>query len=643
MISRRQKCLTAVIPWCGFMFSVLGLLLLSYATAALWSSTLSSSVQQQQQQQQQQRQQQIPLDLPAWRDVGKRDGVLLRVVRELWSIDADGKPSSSRASSLSGRGSGAVVIVVVGLVSIPIPSSSPYDVTIQRQECSDASSSSFKSSAANTIYIIIVGECPAAGKEDLLTAEAAAPPLLPLVSFSRVYNELDVITERIDQIWKAHPQAKMVCADLLSAALATSSSPSSLQEKKQQSWERRKTSWWGWELLSGRASPKQLLRQRRGRHDASSELLQLRNYLLLRHLVIKRGVVVLFDTVPPETRLERMFQQLASSPLPEQRGEHAQLFSAAKTCTALLLTRKRGPVDCLPAPTVAPPLLFTTLGGGGTHFVAKSLQELFGLDVLHEGLGSAGAVSWMYAVNDAALDTVYPHHAFLPPASRGVLSPRFEHVVHVTRSPMAHVSSFSAHLSTSCAFVHLVAHSVQHRSISKELWEGEREGGQRLLRLAGALTTVQTSCGGGGQGGTELVYAALAWLFWDSVSGLQADARIQVENPRELRRVVESETCQRLLTRAASEGAARDGVDEEAGLVHVMVAGLYRLVATPRWPSSNKGKKKSLRGGGDRPHGKHREYSLSDVEALPLQDRCVSGVDILAELRDKISQYGYDD
>jgi hypothetical protein len=120
---------------------------------------------------------------------------------------------------------------------------------------------------------------------------AAAPPLLPLVSFSRVYNELDVVTERIDQIRKAHPQAKMVCADLLSAALATSSSPSSLQEKKQQSWERRKTSWWGWELLSGRASPKQLLRQRRGRHDASSELLQLRNYLLLRHLVIKRGVV----------------------------------------------------------------------------------------------------------------------------------------------------------------------------------------------------------------------------------------------------------------------------------------------------------------------------------------------------------------
>ena len=139
------------------------------------------------------------------------------------------------------------------------------------------------------------------------------------------------------------------------------------------------------------------------------------------------------------------------------------------------------------------------------------------------------------------------------------------------------------------------------------------------------------------------MFAALAWLFWDALAGLQADARIQVEKPRELRRVVESETCQRLLTRAAAESEARDGVEEEAGLVQVVVAGLYRLVAPLSRPSSKKGREESGGGGGNRPHGKHREYSLSDVEALPFQDRRVSGVDILAELRDKIRQYGYEE
>jgi hypothetical protein len=59
--------------------------------------------------------------------------------------------------------------------------------------------------------------------------------------------------------------------------------------------------------------------------------------------------------------------------------------------------------------------------------------------------------SWLYAVNDIWGGVQYPHHSFLP--YRSLFNPRFDRVIHVVRSPLAHIASFTAHTHLSYEFV----------------------------------------------------------------------------------------------------------------------------------------------------------------------------------------------
>ena len=141
------------------------------------------------------------------------------------------------------------------------------------------------------------------------------------------------------------------------------------------------------------------------------------------------------------------------------------------------------------------PLLVTGLGGAGTTWTARQLA-LWGMPVAHEALGEAGAVSWLYAVNDVLLGHMYPHgaHLGLTPVSfweRGpvgyavevllraigfteeavahppivgralpihapipsVLTPRFTRVIHLQRDVEQHISTFSGHKRVSFMFI----------------------------------------------------------------------------------------------------------------------------------------------------------------------------------------------
>ena len=150
-------------------------------------------------------------------------------------------------------------------------------------------------------------------------------------------------------------------------------------------------------------------------------------------------------------------------------------------------------------------LLVTGLGGAGTHSITRALQDM-GIDVRHEALAEDGSVSWLYAVNDVLLGRQYPFKAglnltpylnmdhtaatstissedivLLPrswlPGSQAALSPesdeggyeymsvwapRFETVLHLTRQPLSHISTFSGHLRQSFLFIHESLHRIRY-------------------------------------------------------------------------------------------------------------------------------------------------------------------------------------
>ena len=107
---------------------------------------------------------------------------------------------------------------------------------------------------------------------------------------------------------------------------------------------------------------------------------------------------------------------LASSQSLDNHWRHASL---AEACDKFINTRKHHP-ECFPKPKRLYPMLVTGLGGTGTHFIANSLQNL-GFDLVHEGIGSEGAV---VSFSDIATSTYItsvcfsPHHLHSPGCMR---------------------------------------------------------------------------------------------------------------------------------------------------------------------------------------------------------------------------------
>ena len=60
--------------------------------------------------------------------------------------------------------------------------------------------------------------------------------------------------------------------------------------------------------------------------------------------------------------------------------------------------------------------------------------------------------SWIYAASDWALQMDYPYGA-LPAGQSSFLRPRYGHVVHLVRSPLDQISSFTAHSNKTYNFV----------------------------------------------------------------------------------------------------------------------------------------------------------------------------------------------
>ena len=60
--------------------------------------------------------------------------------------------------------------------------------------------------------------------------------------------------------------------------------------------------------------------------------------------------------------------------------------------------------------------------------------------------------SWFYAVNDWITNSTYPWGGELDDMT--YFSPRFERVLHVVRSPLQQISSFTAHTNKSYDFVY---------------------------------------------------------------------------------------------------------------------------------------------------------------------------------------------
>lgn len=99
------------------------------------------------------------------------------------------------------------------------------------------------------------------------------------------------------------------------------------------------------------------------------------------------------------------------------------------------------------------PLLISGLGGSGSHAISNLLRALH-IDVMHESIGSFGAVAWQYAVNDVVIGSQYPHHASLQRLPRiSAWVPRFKECIHIVRCPIQQISSITSHLDSSFEFI----------------------------------------------------------------------------------------------------------------------------------------------------------------------------------------------
>jgi hypothetical protein len=184
---------------------------------------------------------------------------------------------------------------------------------------------------------------------------------------------------------------------------------------------------------------------------------------------------------------------------------------------------------------VRPPLLFTGLGGCGTHAMSSRLQEN-GIRAFHEHIdGEHGAVCWTYAVNDIAAGVTYPWGDFnsihIIPHRKSLLSPRFLRVVHLIREPLAHISSFSSHLNASYEFVlaGMNASSVAPSRMSR-----------RWLPLLKSMASARASCQRGSP--CNVPFSALAYLLWNDHIKSQADAVYRIEDEEHLD-VLVNEIC----------------------------------------------------------------------------------------------------
>ena len=292
------------------------------------------------------------------------------------------------------------------------------------------------------------------------------------------------------------------------------------------------------------------------------ELAMLRQYLMQRHVLLIHNIYsvdtqrLLFDKRDQGLRshlgtssghlvayLHRLFSgnflrdfvTLSGAGSAEERDS----MRLAEKCTTIMHSRAYDDL-CMPRPHQLLPVLVTGLGGSATHSISDALVAS-GADMPHESIGSQGSVCWMYAVNDVLAGTQYPHHARLSPNERHLLSPRFQHIVHVIRPTMDHISTFTVHHKETYAFVyHAVMvllgtglhHDEQdstgrgtnkrdtaikvvnaHGSDASPAIIKTKEQGQLRLRTAYR----RTSLGGGCQRGhiCNLYFAATTWLYWN--------------------------------------------------------------------------------------------------------------------------------
>lgn len=523
------------------------------------------------------------------------------------------------------------------------------------------------------VDIVVLGEC-----KDERSGETPRPASSVFELFASLYQTLDNLHAKIRRLRRALPRA-------IVAYLASSPAEASIHlpplggsmnaSSIDRSWERRKSEWWGWNALAGRTTSSSLRRSvphtGGANQNLADDVTQLWSYLLIRHICVRDGVPVMFGAAharhgaietllwqlealrfkPHKLGVESDAAAAAAAAADKSRHQIGTPHSLMLLCAPLLLTRKHS-ATCMPPPNLPLPVLLTTLGGGGTHHLAQILQQ-HGVDVLHEGVGSAGSVAWMYASNDAILGTVYPHHAFLPTRSRGVLSPRFARVIHVTRQPLAHISSFTAHLGSSYAFVRFAAAGVSAALVwlldATTAWPSNvpRQRLARLQALAAAVSNSaddNTDCLRGDE--CNLSFAVRAWLFWDALVELQADSRVQVEGSTE---ALVAQICATTTGSQGDETAVKPAItsavdcvpgqeEREAGLLRLSLAALYRgyNFLAGRGEGSGGVTKKLV-------HKQHREYSLSDLSALPPLPAAYEGTPLIVgdQVAERARSYGY--
>lgn len=474
-------------------------------------------------------------------------------------------------------------------------------------------------------HVVVLGQCH--------STRTSTPSRFSL--FASLYDEVDAVHTNIGKLCAAYPDAIIVYSDSIAAPaishISNTTSP--------RSWENRKSFWWGWNVLSGRAIGTQSLRAGMGGGlTPLDEYMQLRAYLFIRHICLN-GVVVLFPQAPDDGVLQTMLRQIQYLKSHEKSKQLPAVYPLAPLdltlhCAPFLLTRKALSA-CSPQPQLSLPVLLTTLGGGGTHFLARSLQK-HGVQVLHEGVGPAGSVAWMYAVNDVMLNTLYPHHAFLSTRSLGILSPRFDEVIHVTRNPLAHISSFTAHLSSSYAFVQMVAQEVATAlaMVLSMNMGGNAMKRKELVKLHALASIVGnhelpgSTCSRGDE--CNLQFAALSWLFWDAFVALQADRKVRIEDTTEL-----SELTRQLCSKVPKIKCQTQSDQHEASLLLAGLSTVYKGINIALGKRTLQIKPSV--------HSHHKEYSLSHLLSMPPLALPVDGtlLNITAEVLERMAQHGY--
>jgi len=128
--------------------------------------------------------------------------------------------------------------------------------------------------------------------------------------------------------------------------------------------------------------------------------------------------------------------------------------------------------------------------------------------------------SWIYAASDRAVQRRYPYGT-LPAGQSSFLQPRFGHVVHLVRSPLEQISSFTAHSNKTYDFVlramelFLDNSTALHQFRRVSAQNGTFAGFSPTLCICTSLQSRldQRGCHRGGD--CHLEFAALSWLHWN--------------------------------------------------------------------------------------------------------------------------------